>query len=100
MSRYIFEVQKLFNKPNEISRFEHVGYINKVFQSKKDAEKYYNDYNQHMQSLNRNNNDCSDWDPITKLRYIIREDKNKQKNIPEFKDKVLFKSDFFWYNLV
>ena len=41
---------------------------------KKDAVSYYNRHNPHMRSLNAHNNYCSDWDPNTKLLYIVRDD--------------------------
>ena len=95
MTTFILEVQKLFNSPKESKRFEHVGYMKKIFKSKKDAENYYNENNQHMQGINRYNTYCSDWDPLTKLRYIIRKDHKEHKTIPKFKEKKYIKSDFF-----
>ena len=45
------------------------------FKTKKDAVSYYNRHNPHMRSLKRVDNIyCSDWDPNTKLLYIIRDD--------------------------
>ena len=42
--------------------------------TKKDAILYYDRHNPHMRSLNAHNNYKSDWDPNTKLLYILRED--------------------------
>ena len=36
--------------------------------------KYYDRHNPHMRSLNAHNNYRSDWDPDTKLLYIVRDD--------------------------
>ena len=53
---------------------EHVGYMNARFRTKKDACSYYDRHNPHMRALNSGNTYISDWDPITHLRYIVRED--------------------------
>ena len=44
------------------------------FKIKKDAVSYYDKHNKHMRSLNAQNNYMSDWDPKTKLLYILRDD--------------------------
>lgn len=75
---YILEVQK-FNpnghteNPEWNGKSEHLGYINKVFKSKKEASEYYNRFNPHMRNINADNNWCSDWDPESFLMYIVRE---------------------------
>jgi hypothetical protein len=75
---YILEVQK-FNPDSHIlnpklnGKSEHIGYMNKLFETKQEACEYYNKYNSHMRSLNANNNWCSDWNPNTYLMYIVRE---------------------------
>jgi len=75
---YILEVQNLEKFPEpEYSKlpgtFKHIGYMNIVFKSKTKAFEYYNKYNKHMRSINAHNTNCSDWDPNTYLRYIVRE---------------------------
>ena len=56
-------------------KIKHIGYMKGKFKTKKDAVSYYNRHNPHMRSLNgyyayyR-----SDWDPNTKLLYIVRDD--------------------------
>ena len=56
-------------------KIKHLGYMKAKFKTKKDAISYYNRNNPHMRSLsNYDNNYCSDWDPNTKLLYIIRDD--------------------------
>ena len=56
------------------SKFKHIGYMKAIFKAKKDAVSYYDRHNPHMRSLNAHNNYKSDWDPNTKLLYIVRED--------------------------
>ena len=55
-------------------REEHIGYMKGKFKTKKDAVSYYDRHNPHMRSLNAHNNYRSDWDPNTKLFYIVRDD--------------------------
>ena len=52
--------------------FIHVGYMDATFRTKKDAASYYDRHNPHMRSLNAHNTWQSDWDPVTKLKYIVR----------------------------
>ena len=72
---YLLEVQYYIeNWEKEINgKFEHVGYMNKIFKNKNEAIKYYNEKNPHMRNINIHGNCVSDWDPNTRLRYIIRE---------------------------
>ena len=53
---------------------KHIGYMKGKFKTKKDAISYYDRHNPHMRSLNAHNTYCSDWDPNTKLLYIVRDD--------------------------
>jgi len=55
-------------------KFKHIGYMKGHFKTKKDAVSYYDRHNPHMRSLNAHNTYKSDWDPNTKLLYIVRED--------------------------
>lgn len=54
--------------------FKHIGYMKGYFKTKKDAVSYYDRHNPHMRSLNAHNTYQSDWDPNTKLLYIVRKD--------------------------
>ena len=57
------------------TKIKHIGYMKGKFKTKKDAVSYYNRHNPHMRSLNGDdNNYSSDWDPNTKLLYIVRDD--------------------------
>ena len=55
-------------------KFKHIGYMKGYFKIKKDAVSYYDRHNPHMRSLNAHNTYQSDWDPNTKLLYIVRKD--------------------------
>jgi len=78
---YVLEVVKFNSK----SGFEHLGYMNpKCFRTKNAACEYYNKHNPHMRKLNAHNTYESDWDPITKLSYIVRKDYGINCNIPPF----------------
>ena len=55
-------------------KIKHIGYMKGKFKTKKDAVSYYDRHNPHMRSLNAHNTYISDWDPNTKLLYIVRDD--------------------------
>jgi len=55
-------------------KIKHIGYMKGHFKTKNDAVSYYDRHNPHMRSLNAHNTYESDWDPNTKLLYIVRED--------------------------
>lgn len=65
-------------------KFEHVGYMKAKFKTKEDACSYYDRHNSHMRNLNAHNTYKSDWDPKTKLLYIVREDYQINDNIDPF----------------
>lgn len=62
----------------------HVGYMKGKFQTKKDCCTYYDRHNPHMRSLNALGNYESDWDPNTRLIYIVCEDRNIVEDISPF----------------
>lgn len=64
--------------------YKHIGYMNAMFKTKEDAVSYYDKHNPHLRSLNAHNTYISDWDPETKLLYIVREDKDIISTIPPF----------------
>ena len=53
-------------------KLEHVGYMRAYFRTKGHAASYYDHHNPHMRGLNAYNTWCSDWDPTTHLKYIVR----------------------------
>ena len=70
-AKYVLEVLEFITG----GKIKHIGYMKGKFKTKNDAVSYYNRHNPHMRSLNgSNNNYCSDWDPNTKLLYIVRDD--------------------------
>ncbi len=74
---YILEVQRFdsdghITHPEWNGKFEHIGYMNILFRTKKEASDYYDNFNTHMRSLNAHNSWYSDWDPNTRLRYVVR----------------------------
>ena len=50
----------------------HLGYMKKFFRTKADACEYYDRCNPHMRSLNAHGTYRSDWDPETRLFYVVR----------------------------
>lgn len=91
MKNYILEVQKYYSNvdPQMNGKSEHVGYMNVIFKSKKEACDYYNKFNPHMRSLNAHGNYSSDWDPKTCLMYVIREFHYENRNLPTFEEKII-----------
>ena len=78
---YILEVVKFddkYNKkkeyPQGYCKYSHIGYMKMRFHDKNEACIYYDANNKHMRQLNAHNNFKSDWDPETKLAYIVRKD--------------------------
>jgi hypothetical protein len=89
---YILEVQYFYvdghkTYPEWNGKSEHVGYMNKIFNTKQKACEYYDKYNSHMRSLNAHNDWCSEWDPQTNLMYIVREHFYEYLKIPAFEVK-------------
>jgi hypothetical protein len=67
---YVLEVVKYISDEG----YEHIGYMKSKFKTKKEACEYYDKHNPHMRQLNAHNTYKSDWDPVTKLSYIVRKD--------------------------
>jgi hypothetical protein len=83
---YVFEVQKMYyelnNNNNEvIPKSWCVGHVNKVFETREEAEEYYEKLNPHMRPINKYKNWISDFDPETRLGYLIQEYSNQVLNI-------------------
>jgi len=88
---YVLEVCKFISNPdgpegwkNKGGKQEHIGYMQAKFKSKDDACSYYNRHNPHMREINAHGTFQSDWDPETKLFYIVRENYGLLDNIPPF----------------
>lgn len=72
---------------NKGGKYEHVGYMKAKFRTKADACSYYDRHNPHMRKLNAHGTYQSDWDPNTKLLYIVRKDYNIIDTIPPFSEE-------------
>jgi len=79
---YVLEVIRVTTGRNE--KYEHIGYMKAKFKTKKDACSYYDRHNPHMRKLNAHNTYESDWDPDTKLLYIVRKDYMLEDTIEPF----------------
>lgn len=64
---------ELEDKIKHDGAYKHVGYMDLVFKTKTKAAEYYNIHNPHMRPLNAHGYWCSDWDPQTRLCYIVRD---------------------------
>ena len=90
-NKYVLEVVEFITEKDgeygwlsQGGKYKHKGYMNKKFNTKKAAEEYYNKCNPHMRPLNSYNNYRSDWDPQTKLLYIVRKDYLINSSIDSF----------------
>jgi len=77
---YVLEVVEFITEKDGLNgwfqqggKHKHIGYMKAYFKTKKDAVAYYDRHNPHMRSLNAHNTYMSDWDPNTKLLYIVRD---------------------------
>ena len=80
-SNYVLEVLEFITEKEgdngwlaQGGKIKHIGYMKRKFKTKKDAVSYYDRHNPHMRSLNAHNTYISDWDPNTKLLYIVIDD--------------------------
>ena len=80
-AKYVLEVLEFITEKDGVNgyleqggKYKHIGYMKGKFKTKNDAVSYYNRHNSHMRSLNAHNTYISDWDPNTKLLYIVRDD--------------------------
>ena len=80
-AKYVLEVLEFITEKEgdngwlaQGGEIKHIGYMKGKFKTKKDAVSYYDRNNTHMRSLNAHNTYISDWDPNTKLLYIVRDD--------------------------
>lgn len=74
---------------NKGTKLEHVGYMKVKFKTKKEACLYYKKYNPHTRELNAYGDYKSDWDPNTKLLYIIHKYYSIYMSIPPFVEEEL-----------
>jgi hypothetical protein len=85
---YVLEVARFITNYDEADarggQLEHMGYMKAKFRTKKDAASYYDRHNPHMRNLNAHGTWRSDWDPDTRLMYIVREDHDILDSIQPF----------------
>ena len=81
MTTYVLEVVEFITEKcgeegwfKLCGKYKHMGYMKAKFKTKKDAVSYYDRHNPHRRSLNAFGDYISDWDPNTKLLYIVRDD--------------------------
>jgi|LakMenEpi06Jul10_1017301.scaffolds.fasta_scaffold01075_2 hypothetical protein len=67
--------------------FMHEGYMDKVFTTKQQANRYYNQHNPHLRALNEHDTWRSDWDPATRLRYVVRSYHGEIRTLPSWENK-------------
>ena len=90
-AKYVLEVLEFITEKDaengwlvQDGKIKHIGYMKGKFKTKKDALSYYDKHNPHMRSLNAHNTYKSDWDPNTKLFYIVRDDYFINATIEQF----------------
>ena len=82
---YVLEVVRFITeKEGNDTKQQHVGYMKAKFRTKTDACSYYDRHHPHMRSLNVLGTYESDWDPTTKLKYIVRRDYLLRDSIDTF----------------
>ena len=72
-TQWRLEAQKMtIGHPIKCATFKHVDYFRNVFDTMQEAANYYNRHNQHMRPMGPATDWISDWDPTTKMRYVVR----------------------------
>lgn len=88
---YVLEVlkkpKKQFSHLEYCGGVKHVGYMRAVFDSKERAAAYYAKYNPEMRQISASSRWKSDWDPETRLLYIVRENHGVELTVPPFNEK-------------
>ena len=92
-STWIFEVLEFITeRDGDIGwialggKLKHVGYMKAKFKTRADACTYYDRNNPHMRPLNKHGTYKSDWDPETRLIYIVRKDYHCIETIEPFSE--------------
>jgi hypothetical protein len=95
---YIFEVRRFYYEWNnyyqEINpKTCHLGFINKVFETKNEAINYCNKFNPCARQLN----DCKTWikgcELETRYLYILQEYSDESLTIPSFEDSFIYRDN-------
>lgn len=80
-----YTLEVLFNDASQNDDV-HVGYMSVVFSSKKNAAAYYDRWNPHMRPLNAHHTWRSDWDPQSRLLYVVRETFGERQTVAPFRE--------------
>lgn len=88
---WCLEVVRFLTDPDEWrdagGKLVHVGYMDAAFRTRKDAAAYYDRHHAgRMRALNAYGTWESDWDPDTRLKYIVRKDHMVALTVPSFGD--------------
>lgn len=92
MISYVLEVQTILideeskNKHGWNGHKQHLGYINKIFETKREASYYHKLHNPNMSEITAENRWCSECDSKTKFVYVIREYTGELLKIPPFEN--------------
>ena len=74
-----------FEQTGHLGDYVHVGSMNTLFKSTKAASEYYSKHNEHMRALRKIQGVySSDWDPVTRLRYVVRPYAGELLNVDPF----------------
>ena len=77
---YFFEVQHRDKK----GKYNHVGYMNRLFATEEDAAAYYAEYNPTLRPLNTNQNNTSSCNTKTNLRYKLHIYGSEDMTVPSW----------------
>ena len=88
---YMLEIQRYIHTKG----FEHIGYINALFLSRKIAAEYYNLHNPDTTGPSIINNWCGDYNNNTKLRAIVRINNNEIMTLKTYRLKDMPIGDFY-----
>ena len=88
---YCIEVQIHTNdrwkKDPKIQKFRHLGYMQCLFRSKRQAAAYYDFWNPNLRPMNEHGTYCSARDPETRCRYVVRKFFRETQTVPPFHPK-------------
>ena len=85
--KYIIEVQRLCEtcNPEDIGKYEHFGYINKVFTYQSKLRKYVKEHNPQLRwKGSRRSGYITSTNIETGYRYLTHIYRNEKLNLPEF----------------
>ena len=54
------------------SKLIHIGYLTELFSTRKQAAEFYKKHNPHMRDMRAETEWYSDWDPVTRYMFVVR----------------------------